>query len=151
MHVHAGGGLAHAQSLVHGLLNPLAAMAQPGQRGAGQRIEGDAAIAALVTLQAVRLSVAHHPLGLTLRAARMLLHSALNYGRGQVQCQARAQMRHQLLPLTGRESGGLAQQLHEFARSHHRLHRPKRSATKPVEPAGSSPGEPVTTQLANCA
>ena len=34
-------------------------------------------------------------------------------------------MRHQLLPLTRRESGGLIHQLHEFARSYHRLHRPK--------------------------
>mmetsp|Transcript_26294 Transcript_26294/g.62352 ORF Transcript_26294/g.62352 Transcript_26294/m.62352 type:complete len:295 (+) Transcript_26294:686-1570(+) len=123
VHAESGGRFANAQSFVEhlGLVEPLVAVAQPRQRCAGQRIEGDTAVAALVSLQPIGKAIAHHVLAVASRAHRSrgqpLLDAVGNFVDGLGVCKL---MEHQLALVGCQPPQRIAQPL-QFVRLHLRL------------------------------
>ena len=101
-HLQGFGRLVHAQAFVEhpGLGEPLVALAQPGQRRGRQGVEGLAATPALVALQTVGLTVAHHPDGCAVRAPGLGFVLLVNLGKNPITLVGRTQLRHQRLTLS---------------------------------------------------
>src|SRR5690606_11807271 len=103
----AAGRLADAEPVLEGarVAEPDVAPPQPGERGAGQRVEGPPARRAAKALQPVRRSPALRPCGLAMRAAGPRLDTFLDHpidGRRPV-CGSVKSLNH-LLALPSRQA-----------------------------------------------